>query len=152
MHPLPAVAAERPFYCERKALLGRQLLAWALRRYCKDEVRDRNTARKAMASLLAAVRRTPPPRAAFDRLVQAIRGNLAMEGGEELYESETLDILESMYDALPDFRSQMELHREQDRSSRTSEGLLARMQNIVDRDDEKRQRSQQEDAFSKQLG
>ena len=46
----------------------------------------------------------------------------------------------------------MELHREEDRSSRTSEGLLARMQNIVDSDEEKRQRSQQEDAFSKQLG
>ena len=100
-----SIVRERRLREGRGALLGRQLLAWALRRYCKDEVRDRNTARKAMASLLAAVRRTPPARAAFDRLVQAIRGNLAMEGGEELKESETLDILESTFDALPDFKS-----------------------------------------------
>ena len=51
----------------RPALLGRQLLSWALRRYCKDEVRDRNTARKAMGSLLSAVKRSPPSRGQYDR-------------------------------------------------------------------------------------
>lgn len=75
-----------------------------------------------------------------------------MEGGEELSESGILDILESMFDALPELRSQMELHREQDSSSRTSDGLHSRMKTLVDRDVEARQRSQQEDAFSKQLG
>ena len=63
----------------RPALLGRQLLAWGLRRYCKDEVRDRSTSRKAMSSLLAAVRRTPPARGQFGRLVQAVQTNRSME-------------------------------------------------------------------------
>ena len=45
----------------------------------------------------------------------------------------------------------MELHREQDRSFRPS-ALLSRMETLVDRDEESRQRHQQEDAFATQLG
>ncbi len=105
-----------------------------------------------MDALLAAIRRSPPTRAGFHKLLQAIQSNLALEGSELLGESELLDKLEQMFDAIPDFKSQMELHRELDRHSRTSDALLARVQNIVQRDEEARQRQQQEDAFAKQLG
>ena len=58
------------------SLIGRQLLAWGLRKYCRDEIRDKNTARSAMSSLRDSVAKSAPGRQQFRRLLQAIESNL----------------------------------------------------------------------------
>ena len=80
----------------RPALLGRQILAWGLRRYNPDETRDRNSARSAMTSLRDAVRHQPPPRSRFRRLLQAIESNLSVESADDMSATETLDVVETL--------------------------------------------------------
>lgn len=72
----PAVATR--LHEGRPALLGCLLLSSALCRYCKDEVRDR----KAIRGLLAAIRRTPPCRGQYDKMLQAVQANPALESGK----------------------------------------------------------------------
>ena len=84
-----------------------------------------------MEALLSAVRKSPPNRAGFNKLLQAIHTNMALEGSELLGESELVDKIEQMFDNIPDFKSQMELHREVDRHGRTTEALISRMQTLV---------------------
>ena len=65
-----------------------------------------------MASLRDAVFKAAPARHQFRRLIQAIEPNLGLESAEDMSHDEVLDILENLFDMIPDFRSQMELHRE----------------------------------------
>ena len=73
------------------ALLGRQLLAWGLRKYCRDEIRDKNMARSAMNSLRDAVKKAALNRLQFRRLLQAIETNLGLESLEDMLDAEVLD-------------------------------------------------------------
>ena len=132
-------------------LIGRQHLAWGIRKFCRDEVRDRNTARSAMASLRDAVFKAAPARQQFRRLIQAIESNLGLESAEDMSDDEVLDILENLLDMILDFRSQMELHREVPVSQRSYQSLINRLKHMVDTDEAKLQRKQQEEAFTKQL-
>jgi hypothetical protein len=83
-----AVVREKRRRDSLPALVGRQLLAWGLRRFCRDGVRDRNTARNAMQSLRDAVKKSPPGRAQYRRLFQAIQVNLNKESAEDMGEEE----------------------------------------------------------------
>jgi len=87
----------------KPALLGRQILAWGLRKYNRDEIRDRNSARQAMTSLRDAVRTQPPPRSQFRRLLQAIESNLSIESAEDMACTEKLDVIETLLEQVPDF-------------------------------------------------
>ena len=134
------------------ALIGRQLLAWGIRKFCRDEVRDRNTARSAMASLQDALSKAAPATHQFRRLIQAIESNLGLESAEDMSDDEVLDILENLLEMILDFKSQMELHREVAMPQRSYQALIHRLKHMVDRDEEKLLRKQQEEALTKQLG
>ena len=107
-------------------------------------MQDRNTARSAMASLRDANAKAAPARHQFRRLIQAIESNLGLESAEDMSDDEVLDILENLLDMIPD--------REVPMSGRSYQALTNRLQHMVDRDEEKLQRKQQEEAFTKQLG
>ena len=92
----------------RPALLGRQIQAWGLRRYNRDEMRDRNSARSAMTSLRDAVRHQPPPSSQFRRLLQAVESNLSLESADDMSATETLDVVETLLEQVPDFAAQLE--------------------------------------------
>ena len=134
------------------ALVGRQLLAWGLRRFCPDTGHDKHTCRQAMTALRDAIKPSPPRRNSFSRLVQAIEGNLALESSEDMSQAEVLDALETLLDLVPDFREQMTLHREIPQHARDLDMLINRLKRIVDQDEERKQRQEQEAAFAKQLG
>lgn len=70
-------------------VIGRQLLAWGLRK-CRDEIRDKNTAHSAMNSLRGAIRKSPPGRPQFRRLLQAVENNLVLESAEDMSDEEML--------------------------------------------------------------
>ena len=75
--------------CDRlPALVGRQILAWGFRRYAKDDVRVNSSARNSMAACRDAVRKTPPARAAFRKLLQAIHTNLSLESATDTIEKD----------------------------------------------------------------
>ena len=57
-----SVMRERRRHDRHPALIGRQLLAWGLRRFCRDEIRDKNTARAAMQTLRDSIKKSAPGR------------------------------------------------------------------------------------------
>ena len=134
------------------ALGGRQLLAWSLRRFSRDTVRDKNGCRQAMTALRDAVRSNAPVRNQFPRLLQAIENNLSLESAEDMTQAEILDCLEQLMDQVPDFKEQMVLYRETPQLARTQELLTDRLRRLIDFDEERKQRLDQEQAFAKQLG
>ena len=67
-------------------------------------------------------------------------------------EQERKDVLEDMFVSIPDFDTQMQLYNETPASQRTSGMLMQRMQQMIDKDEEKEQRSLQEQSFMQQLG
>ena len=146
-----AILSEERRMAGLPALSSRQKLCWALRHYSKDDLRDQNAAWNAMQALRDAVKATPPARHAFKKLIQALDSNLTMESASEISESEKLNLLEDMMSVIPDFSTQFEFHLEAPRSERTYANLKARIQELVDRDQRKTQRDQQQQQFSKQL-
>ena len=130
------------------ALIGRQLLAWGLRLFCRDEIRDKNTARAVMQSLRDSITKAALVRSQFRRSVQALESNLSLESAEDMSEAEILNILETLLDLVPDFAGHIELHREVSRIARSYHVLINRPKGLVDQDEEKPQRQQWEDACS----
>lgn len=55
-------------------------------------------------------------------------------------------------DLVPDFKGQIELDREIPNSACSHNLILDRLRKLIDHDDEKQHRIQQEEAFSRQLG
>ena len=66
--------------------------------------------------------------------------------------AEILDCLEQLMDQVPDFKEQMVLYRETTQLARTPELLQDRLRRLIDFDEERKQRLDQEQAFAKQLG
>ena len=147
-----AILSEERRIAGLPGLSSRQKLCWALRHYSKDDLRDQNAAWNAMQALRDAVKATPPARNAFKKLIQALDSNMTMESAAEISESEKLNLLEDMMSVIPDFTTQFEFHLEAPRSERTYANLKSRIQELVDRDQRKAQRDQQQQQFSKQLG
>ena len=77
-----------------------------------------------MASLRDAVRKQPPNKSQFCRLLQALEANLAMESAEDMSSAEISDMVETLLELVPDFSAQLELHRETPREERTNIQLL----------------------------
>ena len=134
------------------ALDGRQLLAWSLRRFSRDDVRDKNWCRQAMTALPDAVRSNAPVRSQFPRLLQAIENNLSLESSDEMTQAEILDCLEQILDQVPDLEEQMVLYRETPQRARTPELLRNRLRKLIDHDEERKQRLNHEQIFAMQLG
>ena len=134
------------------AFMGRQLLCWGLRKFSRDQIRDSNSARNSLNALRNSVKKGPPGRGQFPKLLQAVEENLCMESSGEMTEGEIRDILEDMFASVPDFDTQMQLYQEVPATERNSQNLLKRLRFLIDKDDEKQQRALQEQAFTQQLG
>ena len=77
---------------------------------------------------------------------------MTMESAAEITEAERLNLLEDMMSIIPDFTTQYDFHLEAPRAERTYANLKSRIQELVDRDQRKTQRDQQQQQFTKQLG
>ena len=74
-----------------------------------------------------------------------------MESAEDMSSAEISDMVEALLELVPDFSAQLEFHPETPKEQRTHVQLLGRLRQIIDRDEERQQRMQQEEVFSKQL-
>ena len=83
------------------------------------------------------VAKAAPVRHQFRRLIQAIESNLGLESAEDMSDDEVLDILENLLDMIPNFKSQMELHREVPMTARSYQALISGLKHMVDCDEEK---------------
>ena len=113
---------------------------------------EESAAQDAMQALRDAVKKSPPSRAHFQKLVTALDSNMAMTSAVAISEADRVKHLEQIVKLIPDFRTQWEFHLETNKAQRTYLGFRQRLKDLIDRDHEEDQRQMQEDAFSRQLG
>ena len=88
-----------------------------------------------MKSLRDAVRKSSPGRPQFRRILQAMESNLGLESAEDMSDAEVLDLMEEVMDLVPDFKGQLELHREIPKSARSHNLILdIILRKLIDQD------------------
>ena len=92
---------------------------------------EASAAQDSMQALRDAIKKAPPQRAQFQKLLTALDANISMTSAFSIAEADKLKMLEQIVKLIPDLRTQWEFHLESSKADRSYAVLRQCIKDIV---------------------